>query len=170
MTVLLVVWAILDPDFEYVEPIWLWLVITAVLSGVASVLGAETAKRGREAARHPGTPVRYAVALFFATLAWLAWSFAASVYFIGFAIVAVAFLGGFALVWLAARAAGASGPRSPLKNPATPGCGRGRFAGSPPEPSKILGGFPSDSCGARLGPRPPRSGRSFFNGLLDSRR
>src|SRR3954469_12579410 len=55
---------------------------------------------------------------------------------------------------------------SPAKNPATPGCGRGRFAGSPPEPSKILGGFPSDSCGARLGPRPPRSGRVFFDGLL----
>src|SRR5688572_24564731 len=27
-------------------------------------------------------------------------------------------------------------------------------------------GFPSDSCGARLGPRPPRSGRLFFDRLL----
>src|SRR3954453_8623727 len=56
--------------------------------------------------------------------------------------------------------------KSPSKNPGTPGCGRRRFAGSPPEPSEILGGFPSDSCGARLGPRPPRSGRIFFDRLL----
>ena len=57
--------------------------------------------------------------------------------------------------------------RSPSKNPATPGCGRGRFARDRhPNPRKSLGGFPSGSCGARLGPRPPRSGRFFFDGLL----
>ena len=46
VTVLLAVWALLDPDFEYVDPIWAWLAITAVLSAAASVLGAEAARRG----------------------------------------------------------------------------------------------------------------------------
>ena len=39
--------------------------------------------------------------------------------------------------------------------------GRGHFAGSPLEPSEIRSYSLRDSCGARLGPRPPRSGRIF---------
>ena len=100
VTVLLAVWALLDPDFEYVDPIWAWLAITAVLSAAASVLGAEAARRGRRAAREPESPVRYAVALFFAAVIWLAWSFAASVYFVGFAFFVVALAGTAALACL----------------------------------------------------------------------
>src|SRR3954469_20060892 len=51
-----------------------------------------------------------------------------------------------------------------------PGSGRGRFAGSPPVPSEIPPGFPSGTCGARLGPRPARSRRPFRRTLLAPRR
>ena len=100
VTALLAIWALLDPDFEYVEPIWAWLAITAVLSAAASVLGAEAARRGRRAAREPETPVRYAAALFFAAILWLVWSFAASVWFIGLAFFVVALAATGALVCL----------------------------------------------------------------------
>ncbi len=100
VTLSLAVWALLDPDFEYVDPIWAWLAVTAVLSAAASVLGADAARRGRRAAREPETRVRYAVALFFATVIWLAWSFAASVYFVAFAFFVVALAGTAALVCL----------------------------------------------------------------------
>jgi hypothetical protein len=38
---------------------------------------------------------------------------------------------------------------------------RRRFAGSPPEPSEIRLYSLRDSCGARLGPRPSRTHRTF---------
>src|SRR5919108_5313865 len=52
-------------------------------------------------------------------------------------------------------------PLGSVREPRHAQDGRGHFAGSPPEPSAIRSYSLRDSCGARLGPRPPWSGRIF---------
>src|SRR5919108_474083 len=58
-------------------------------------------------------------------------------------------------------------PLGSVQEPRHAQCGRGHVAGSPPEPSEIRSYSLRDSCGARLGPRPPWSGRIFLDGPLD---
>ena len=100
VTILLATWAALDPDFEYVDPLWAWAAVMAALAAATAVVAIEAARRGWRVTKHPEADGRFALALFGATLLWLAWTFAASVWFIGFAVLAVAFGACLALFWL----------------------------------------------------------------------